>query len=176
MRRVGLCLALGAAALLLQATLLAYLPFGVLKPDLVLLFLLYLAVRADPVEGGAVAFALGYGMDLLSGSMFGTFTVTRVGIFYAAHLAAGRVYLTAGAMPAVAAALFTLAEALAVRFLFWMLGLTAEGLEHGLLRYLLPQALLMAILAPFAFRYLARLDPWLWPRGFGDDRRPVPLR
>ncbi len=178
MRRVVLFLGLGAAALTAQATLLAFLPFGVLKPDLVLLLVLYLGARAEPIEGGAVAFCLGYGMDILSGATFGTFTLTKVLVFFGAYLAAKRVYLTAGFTPAVAAALFAVLEAVAIRVIFWGLGLDGEGLGRALVRYLLPQALLMALLAPFVFHYLGRLEPWLASRTGGggvDDRRPASL-
>lgn len=178
MKRVVVFLAIGAAALLAQATLLAFLPFGVLKPDLVLLLILYLGAKAEPIEGGAVAFCLGYGMDILSGATFGTFTLTKVLVFFGAYLAARRVYLTAGLTPAVAAALFTVLEAVAIRLVVWALDLDGTGLGRALARYLLPQALLMGLLAPFVFHYLERLEPWLASRsrvGGVDDHHPAPL-
>lgn len=176
MKRAGFFLALGAAALVAQATLFTMLPFGVLKPDLVLLLVLYLGARSDPIEGGAVAFCLGYGMDILSGAGFGTFTLTKVLVFFSAYLAAKRVYLTAGSMPAIAGAFFTLFEALVIRLLYRAVGLDGSGLDGAMLRYLVPQALLMGVLAPFVLHYVGRLDAWLGPRAGGvDDRRPAPL-
>ncbi len=175
-KRAGVFLAVGAAALVAQMSLFTLLPFGVLKPDLVLLLVLYLGARSDPIEGGAIAFCLGYGMDILSGASFGTFTITKVLVFFGAYLAAKRVYLTAGSMPAVAAALVTLLEALVIRLLHRAVGLDGSGLDGAMLRYLVPQALLMAVLAPFVFHYVGRLDARLGPRAAGiDDRRPAPL-
>lgn len=176
MKRAGVFLALGAAALVAQTGLLTLLPLGVLKPDLVLLLVLYLGARSDPIEGGAVAFCLGYAMDILSGASFGTFTIAKVLVFFGAYLAAKRVYLTAGIVPAVAAVVFTLFEALAIRLLYRAVGLDGSGLDRAMLRYLAPQALLMGVLAPFVFHYVGRLDARLAPRaGVMDDRRPAPL-
>jgi rod shape-determining protein MreD len=174
--RPFLFLGLGALALLLQATIVPALPFGDLHPDLVLILLIYLAGRSDAMAGGAVAFALGYGMDILSGSPFGTFTVTKVLVFFAAYLAAKRVYLTAGLAPAAATVVFTIFEALVIRVLYRVLGLDASGLEHGLLRYVVFQAILMGVLALFAFHNLARFDAWLVKRFPGlDERRQASL-
>jgi rod shape-determining protein MreD len=174
--RTLLFLGLGGVALLLSATVLTALPLGDLQLDLVLLILLYLAGKVDPISGGTVAFGLGYGMDLLSGAPFGTYTISKVIVFFAASLAAKRVYLTAGLAPAAAALVCTLFEALVIRILLRALGLDTTGLDRGYLRYLAFQALLMGALAPFAFHYLSRLDTWLAARVPGlDDRRPAPL-
>lgn len=167
---------LGGAALVLQMAVLDALPFGVLKPDLVLLLLLYLAGRSDAASGGIVAFALGYGMDVLSGAPFGLFTVTKVVIYFLAFLAAKRVYLTAGLAPAVMAVAATLVEGILVRVLYGTLGLDGRALGYGLLRYLVFQALLMGALAPFLFHWLGRLDARLVALLPGaDDRRPASL-
>jgi rod shape-determining protein MreD len=174
-RRLAVFLGLGALALFLQATLLGALPFGVLRPDLVLLLLLYLAGRSDAASGGVVAFCLGYGMDILSGAPFGTFTVTKVLVFFGAYLAAQRIYLTEGLVPAVAAAAFTVLEAVAIRLLFGAIGLGGGGLNRALLLYVAPQALLMGVLAPFVFYCLGRVDKWLEDHLPGADDRPAPL-
>jgi rod shape-determining protein MreD len=169
--RLSVFFGLGVLALVLQATLVPALPFGDLRPDLILILLVYLAGRSDPIGGGATAFGLGYGMDILSGSPFGTFTVTKVLVYYAAYLTAKRVYLTAGLAPAAATAVFTLFEALVIRVLYRALGLDASGLDHGLLRYLAFQAILMGVLALVAFHHLGRLDAWLVKRFPGLDER-----
>ncbi|HEY8368545.1 MAG TPA: rod shape-determining protein MreD [Thermodesulfobacteriota bacterium] len=176
MKRPLVFLALGGAALVLQMTVLDVLPFGALKPDLVLLLLLYLSGRSDAIPGGLVAFALGYAMDVLSGAPFGLFTVTKVVIYFLGYLAAKRVYLTAGLAPAVMAVVATVVEGLLLRVLYGALGLDGRALGHGLLRYLVFQALLMGALAPFLFHWLGRLDAWLGTVLSGaDDRRSASL-
>lgn len=176
MTRVAVFLGLGGVALLLQTAVLWALPLGPLKPDLVLLLLLYLAGKSEAIPGGFVAFALGYAMDVLSGAPFGLFTVTKVIVFFAGYLAAKRVYLTAGLAPALMAAVATLGEGLLVRVLYGALGLDGRALGHGLLRYLAFQACLMAAIAPVLFHWLGRLDTKLGTLLPGaDDRRPASL-
>jgi hypothetical protein len=116
-------------------------------------------------------------MDVLSGAPFGLFTVTKVVIYFLGYLAAKRVYLTAGLAPAVMAAVATLVEGILVRVLYGALGLDGRSLGHGLLRYVVFQALLMGALAPFLFHWLGRFDAWLGTVLPGaDDRRPASLR
>lgn len=93
MKRIAILALAGFIAVLLQVTLLAHLPFGSLKPDLVLIVVLYAGVFLPPTEGAVLGFGLGYVMDLFGGRLIGLFTFTRVVAWLVAKLASGMLNL-----------------------------------------------------------------------------------
>jgi rod shape-determining protein MreD len=94
MRRIALPLLLGVFFLTLQATLLTSVSIQKIRPDIVLILVLYLGLSYPMVSGGIFAFFLGYLMDLFSGNTFGLYTFTRPLIFFCvAHFFKDRFYL-----------------------------------------------------------------------------------
>ena len=92
-KRIVILFVAGFIAVLLQVTLLAYLPFGSLKPDLVLIVVLYAGVFLPATEGGVLSFGLGYVADLFTGRLIGLFTFMRVMAWLVARLAGGMLNL-----------------------------------------------------------------------------------
>jgi rod shape-determining protein MreD len=89
MKRHAILLLLGVLFLTFQTTLLSYLPIQRIRPDIVLVLILYWGFTLPPVSGGIHALFSGYLMDLFSGNSFGLYTFTRPLLFYLAHLFKG---------------------------------------------------------------------------------------
>ncbi|OGP53362.1 MAG: rod shape-determining protein MreD [Deltaproteobacteria bacterium RBG_13_52_11b] len=76
----------GLLLLTFQATLLASLPVHRIRPDVVLILILFLGFSYPTVLGGLIAFSLGFLLDLFSGNALGLYTFTRPLIFFVAQL------------------------------------------------------------------------------------------
>ncbi len=93
MKRIGFSFLLGILFLTLQTTLLPWLPIQRIRPDIVLILVLYWGLTCPPIQGGILSFFLGYLMDLFSGNSLGLYTFSRPLLFYLAALFKGRLYL-----------------------------------------------------------------------------------
>ncbi|HBQ20349.1 MAG: hypothetical protein A2Z91_05455 [Deltaproteobacteria bacterium GWA2_38_16] len=71
--------------LFFQSTLLHQF-FGIYKPSLLLILLSYLALNRFSIEGGILAFLLGYFIELNSGAPFGFYSCVLVLAFYASKI------------------------------------------------------------------------------------------
>lgn len=71
--------------IVLQSTLL-HQGFGVYKPDFILIIITYLALNRFAIEGGIMAYLLGYLIELNSGAPVGLYSVVMVLTFYCAKL------------------------------------------------------------------------------------------
>ena len=81
MKRVVPPLLIGILFIILQTTLLSSFPIQRFRPDILLIFTLYLAFLFPPILGGILAFFMGYLMDLFSGNALGFYTFSRPLIF-----------------------------------------------------------------------------------------------
>jgi rod shape-determining protein MreD len=79
--------------LILQTTLLSSLPIQRFRPDLLLIFTLYLAYLFPLIFGGILSFFIGYLMDLFSGNALGFYTFSRPLVYFAAQFFKERFYL-----------------------------------------------------------------------------------
>ena len=70
MRRIVFPLLLGIVFLTLQTTLLTSLPIQRIRPDIILILILYLGLFYPPISGGILALFMGFLMDLFSGNVF----------------------------------------------------------------------------------------------------------
>ncbi|MFQ5457080.1 MAG: rod shape-determining protein MreD [Myxococcota bacterium] len=110
MKRLVILFVAGFIAVLLQVTLLAHLPFGSLKPELVLIVVLYVGVFLPATEGGVLSFALGYLSDLFTGHLMGLFTFTRVTAWLVARLASRMLNLKSVPAQTIFVALYTIID------------------------------------------------------------------
>lgn len=94
-RQVAVLAALGLAGLVLQGALAALLPAPLL-PDFSLLVTVAAAVTAPPLLALAAAAGLGYGADLLSGTLLGEQALLRLLAFAATRLVSGQFHLERG--------------------------------------------------------------------------------
>jgi rod shape-determining protein MreD len=152
MRRVVLPLFLGVLFLTLQTTLLMSLPIQRIRPDIALIFILYLGLSYPPISGGILAFFMGYLMDLFSGNVLGLYTLSRPLIFYIAQVFKDRFYLEGF----LSQFLFVFLSALAEGFLLLILlnGLNPNPLGNLyplLFTVLLPQSFSTGLVTPILF-------------------------
>jgi rod shape-determining protein MreD len=157
MKRFVLPLFLGVFFLTLQTTLLASFPFQRIRPDMVLILILYLSLSYPMVSGGILAFFLGYLMDLFSGNAVGLFTFSRPFIFFVARLFKERFYLEGF----LSQFLFALSLALfeGVLILILLNGLNPKSLGHLYslwVTVLLPQSFFTGMVAPFFFSFFKK--------------------
>ena len=165
MRRIFLPLLGGILLLTIQTTFLMALPIQRIRPDLVLILIVYLGFSYPPASGGILAFILGYFTDLFSGNTFGLYTFTRPVIFFAVQFFKGRFYLESPAAQFLSALTSALVEGLLILTL--LVGLNPDPLQHLLplfVSFLLPQALLTSLITPFLFPLFRRAFS-LWVNG-----------
>jgi rod shape-determining protein MreD len=76
-----------------QSTLLSPRNAGHLIPDLNLIFIVFLAVYSETRGGFLLAAGNGYMMDVLSGNLPGTFTISRLSAYILVRTSSNHVYL-----------------------------------------------------------------------------------
>ena len=123
------------------------------QPDLMLLMVISWSLLRGAQEGMIWALIGGIGLDLLSGTPFGTFTVILVILSLVAGLGELSVFRTHLALPLVATLVATLAYDL-----FFLLSLYARGYSiawaDSLIKVVLPSTLFNVLLAPLVYKAL----------------------
>jgi rod shape-determining protein MreD len=136
----------------IQAALFPWLPIHRVRPDIILVFILYLGLFFPPVSGGLLAFFIGYLMDLFSGNTYGLYTFSRPLLFSLAYLFRDRFYFE-GILPQF---LFVFILALGEGLLLQLLltALNPSPLYPLLFTVLLPQTFFTALITPLLFALL----------------------
>jgi rod shape-determining protein MreD len=152
MKRFVLPLFAGILFLILQTTLLSFLPIQRIRPDIVLIFTLYLTFLFPPILGGILAMFLGYLMDLFSGSALGFYTFSRPLLFFAAYFFKERFYLEGFSSQFLFAFAFEMLEGVLILILLNALQPVSLGnLFPVLFTSLLPQSFFTGLVTPILF-------------------------
>jgi rod shape-determining protein MreD len=142
-------------ALLMQTTVLPLSTAGRATPDLLLIMCVYLGLHQHSVGGAVGAFFLGYLQDTFSGSVIGLNACGMCLVFTAVYLTSRRLWvdntISKFVVVFLASALKTM-TILALAALF----MSVEGWWQTVLRYLVVEALLAALLSPAVFALLAQ--------------------
>lgn len=164
----------GFVLLAMQAALGTQLPMHPYVPNPVLPMAVYLGVSPDvsPVRGASICFALGYLLDLGCGSSVGLQTFVLVAAFFVARGAGVRFApqgLSFQLLMNFVMAIATGGTLVALRAIFDHAPPfpTADAERHSLL--LLKSASVTALLGPFVFAGMRRIDLWLSQQR-GDER------
>jgi rod shape-determining protein MreD len=158
MKRNAILLLLGILFLTFQTTLLSYLPIQRIRPDIVLVLILYWGLTFPPVSGGIHSLFLGYLMDLFSGNSLGLFTFTRPLLFYLAQLFKGRLYLESLPSQSLFVFVFALFEGLLILILLSALNPAPLGNLYPLFfTSFLPQSFLTGMITPVLFFVLQKI-------------------
>jgi rod shape-determining protein MreD len=137
----------------LQATILASLPIQRIRPDLVLILVLYFGFSFSMITGGILAFFLGCLLDLFSGNSFGLFTFTRPLIFLVAQLFRNQFYWEGFSFQFLFVFTFALFEGLLILVLLAGVNPVAlHNLYPSVLTHLIPQAICTALIAAPLFK------------------------
>lgn len=157
MKRIVFLLLLGILFLTVQATLLTTPSLQRIRPDLVLIFILYLGLSYPPVSGGLVAFAFGFLMDLFSGNVLGLHTLSRTLIFYLTQFLRGRIYLEGFSSQFFFVFVFNLFEGLLLLTLLKILSPNPIGNLYSLwFTVFLPRSFFTGLLGPLLFSLIER--------------------
>ncbi len=152
MKRVILPLLLGVFLLILQTTWLRFFPIHRIRPDILLIFTLYLTFLFPPILGGILAMFLGYLMDLFSGSALGFYTFSRPLLFFAAYFFKERFYLEGFSSQFLFAFAFEMLEGVLILILLNALQPISLGnLFPVLFTSLLPQSFFTGLVTPILF-------------------------
>ena len=173
MRRLILPLLAGIFFLVFQTTFLSFLPIQWVRPDVLLIFTLYLAFLFPPILGGVLAFFLGYLMDLFSGNTLGLYTFSRPLVFFAAQLLRERFYLEGFGFQFLFAFLFSLSEGILISVLINALQPIPLGsLYPSFIACLFSQAFFTGLVTPLLFFLFRKGTPLLSrPSGQGIAER-----
>ena len=162
MRRLIPPLLAGIFLLVFQATFLSFFPIQRIRPDLLLIFTLYLAFLFPPISGGILAFFLGYLMDLFSGNTLGLYTFSRPLVFFAAQLLRERFYLEGFAFQFLFGSLFSLSEGILISVLTNALQPIPLGSFYpSFFTCLFPQAFFTGLITPLLFFLFRKGAPFL---------------
>lgn len=124
MKRALLLVLTGITVLTLQTTLLASHPINKIRPDLLLILVLYLGFSFPLISGGLLAFFIGYLTDVFSGNTFGLYCFTRSLVFFAAQLSRSRFYWEGISFQSLFVFVFAVIEGLVALMLLWALNPT----------------------------------------------------
>lgn len=173
MKRIGFSFFLGILFLTLQTTLLSSLPIQRIRPDIVLILILFWGLTYPPVQGGILSFFLGYLMDLFSGNSLGLYTFSRPLLFCLAELFKGRLYLEGVLSQFLFVFFFALFEGLLILTLLSALNPVPLGNLYPLVfTFFFPQSFLTALITPVLFLLLKKLYfSFFPPYGIGVKER-----
>ncbi len=152
MRRFLLLLLAGIFLLIIQTTWLSFFPIQRMRPDLLLIFTLYLAFLFPPFLGGILAFFFGYLMDLFSANTLGLYALSRTLVFFAAQFLKERFYLEGFSFQFLFAFAFSILEGGLLLFLTNGVEPAFFGnLSFSLFMFLLPRSFCTGLATPFFF-------------------------
>ena len=160
MRSSLLFLTVGMLSLLLQTTFLHLLPLGPIVPDLILVLCVYWGLYYPSVAAVLGSFALGYSVDVVSSPILGLNAFAMSLVFLAVYLSSRSIWLHNPMVSAIVVFLASLIKGAAF-VLVWAVFLSMEGIWIGAARYIIMEALIAAILAPFVFALLRRGQSYL---------------
>ena len=164
MKRIAFSFFVGILFLTFQTTLLASLPIQRIRPDIVLILILFWGLTYPPVQGGILSFILGYLMDLFSGNSFGLYTFSRPLLFYLAQLFKGRLYLVGFLSQSLFVFFFDLFEGFLILTLLAALNpVPLTNLYPLLFPFFFPQLFLTSLITPLLFLLLKKLSFSLFP-------------
>lgn len=152
----------GFLLLILQAQahrILGHVPIAGITPSLVLPLIVFTGVHEYSVaRGAALAFVLGYVLDLFAGAPVGLFTFVSVAIFVLARAAGVRLAAQTLLTQLALAFVFALVQGVMVVVLLAIFR-DAKTMYpvRALLPLILPQALATALVSPLVFRLAERL-------------------
>lgn len=151
----ALLLLLGVV-LILQTTIMDYLSVYGVKPDLVMLLVIFNGFLLGPREGAFLGFAGGIIEDLFSGSYIGINALTKMVAGYLAGISGERLYKE-NSLVVSGVTFFSTTVGLLVNYLLLLYLKIHMPFFHTLFRVILPTALYTAVLVPFFYKRVLHL-------------------
>ena len=151
---------IGLFLVLVQSTLLHLLPLGPVVPDLMLVLCVYWGLHHPTVGAVLGSFLLGYSVDVVSSPILGLNAFAMSLVFLAVYLSSRSIWLHNWLVSFFVVLLASLIKGAAL-VLISAIFLSMDGLWAGAARYLLLEALVAAVLAPFVFTLLRRSQSYI---------------
>ena len=150
-------LLLALAALAFQGTLFNSVSLAFFQPDMILFFVLWLGMKREFAEGGALTLILAYLVELKSGGPRGLFLIHYMVIFLVTRFLYRNFHVLTRRSLILIGVGSSIASRLGILFLMYLLN-KADNLWFHTLQLLAPTAIIHGILIPFVFRGLYRFD------------------
>lgn len=147
--------AVGLVLVLLQTTLLHLPLLGPIVPDLVLVLCVYWGLYHPTVGAVLASFLLGYSVDVVSSPILGLNAFAMSMVFLAVHLSSRSIWLHDPMSSAIVVLMASLVKGAALALLSAVF-LSADRFWISASRYIIMEALIAALLAPFVFALLRR--------------------
>jgi rod shape-determining protein MreD len=141
------------AIVIIQTTAMPHLTILDVKPDLMLLMVISWSLLRGAKEGLIWAMMGGIGLDLVSGTPFGSSTVALVVLSLVAGLGELSVFRSHIALPLIATLIATLAYNLFFLLLLYVRGCSIAWTD-SLIKVVLPSTLINVLLSPFVYKAL----------------------
>ena len=143
----------GIVLAVLQTTLQRLLPIGAIVPDLILVLCVYWGLY-HPSAGAAIgSFMLGYAVDIISSRLLGVNAFAMSLVFLSVYLGSRSIWLHHPIVSSVIVLFAALVKGAGLVFV-WIVFLSTEGFWQGAVKYIVSEALIAAVLAPFMFALL----------------------
>ncbi|MCG9966996.1 rod shape-determining protein MreD [Pelotomaculum terephthalicicum JT] len=149
-------LLLVGVVLIFQTTIMDYLTVFGVKPDLVMLFVVFNGFLLSPREGAFLGFAGGIIEDLFAGSYIGINALAKMAAGYLAGVCGERLYKE-NSLVAAGVTFFATTAGLLVNYLLLLYLNIYMPFFYTMLRVVLPTALYTAMLVPFLYKRVLRL-------------------
>ena len=143
----------GIILVVLQTTLQKLLPIGPVVPDLILVLCVYWGLH-HPTAGAALgSFMLGYAVDIISSGLLGVNAFAMSLVFLAVYLGSRSIWLHHPIVSSIIVLFAAVIKGVGL-ILVWVVFLSTEGFWQGAIKYVVSEALIAAVLAPFMFALL----------------------
>lgn len=150
----------GLSLVLLQTTLLRLLPLGPIVPDLILILCVYLGLHHPTVGAAIGSFVLGYSVDVVSSRLLGLNAFAMTVVFLSVYVSSRSIWLHHPVVSSLVVLLAALVKGFAM-VLVWVLFLSTDSFWLGAGKYIIMEALIAAVLAPFVFALLRRGENYI---------------
>jgi cell shape-determining protein MreD len=151
-----------------QTTIPGILFFETINVELSLILVIYAGFHLGALKGGILCFVLGFMLDCMTGTVSGFFVLLYILIFTLSLLVSLRVYAARVSFIMGFTMLCALLEGLMIAALY--LSIYRMNVLPEVMRIIVPQALLLAVLSPALFNLLHRIEVAL---SNGTNTRPA---
>ncbi|MBM2804323.1 MAG: Rod shape-determining protein MreD [Deltaproteobacteria bacterium] len=151
---------IGIFLVILQTTLQRLLPIGPIVPDLILVLCVYWGLHHPTIGAALGSFLLGYSVDIISSPLLGINAFAMSLVFIAVYLGSRSIWLHHPIVSSIIVLLAALVKGVGL-VLVWAVFLSTEGFWQGAARYIVTEALIAAVLAPFMFALFRRGESYL---------------
>ena len=143
----------GIVLVVLQTSLQRLLPIGPVVPDLILVLCVYWGLH-HPTAGAALgSFMLGYSVDIISSGLLGVNAFAMSLVFLSVYLGSRSIWLHHPIVSSVIVLLAAVVKGTGL-IVVWVIFLSTEGFWQGAVKYIVSEALIAAVIAPFMFALL----------------------